>query len=501
MFKKWWRKAWPGKRAAHARWAEGLAWFRLRYLTSEGPTRCIKLLSRAQACGRVALYFQPDEAVSELYLGVPGAHVRLLQQMADDFGFLLSSLASAPAIHATNRLSPAAQLPWDHSFTAHIVNEAAFVHVIENNAITTVAHREMPAWTVPLPGGEWSLPGNPPPGLSMQPQWSKQSPPAAWIASEPRPRSWPLGWARSGDALQISGRLNVYGQQKATADWLGQLVMQQIKLNPTRLVVIDGANALVPRLKRKATVTRLLGSQLAYIDIDGAFPTSGFNPLALVPGETEAAMVRRWQQWFGGMNVHPQGLRLLADARQDGVGNLPGLRKWLKQQARQGHNTAVSSLEVALSRLTASRMIREWLEWPTNRFEGLPHGALFFACKQNSWARQQLIRAILLGAMQIPDVRIILNGFSCKDITDRSTGLPAQFILSNGPLLPDALPVIVTCSSSSAAILGKRFFGSDPAQIEMLQLLCSGESLVVSPFGPVKISWDPPKAESSAAIC
>ena len=40
-----------------------------------------------QACGRVALYFRPDEAVSALYLGVPETYVRLLQRMAADFNF------------------------------------------------------------------------------------------------------------------------------------------------------------------------------------------------------------------------------------------------------------------------------------------------------------------------------------------------------------------------------------------------------------------------------
>ena len=53
--------------------------------------RCLKLLSRPEACGRVALYYRPDTAVSHLYLGVPQAHLRLLKRMAADFGFAVQT--------------------------------------------------------------------------------------------------------------------------------------------------------------------------------------------------------------------------------------------------------------------------------------------------------------------------------------------------------------------------------------------------------------------------
>lgn len=67
------------------------------------------------------------------------------------------------------------------------------------------------------------------------------------------------------------------------------------------------------------------------MDIDGTSLVSGFNPLAAAPGETEAGMAQRWQRWFRGMNVYPQSIQLLAWAQQDGVEDIPGLRKWLKQ--------------------------------------------------------------------------------------------------------------------------------------------------------------------------
>ncbi len=39
------------------------------------------------------------------------------------------------------------------------------------------------------------------------------------------------------------------------------------------------------------------------------------------------------------MNVHPQGIQLLPQAQRDGVGDIPALRKWLKQAERRGQHT------------------------------------------------------------------------------------------------------------------------------------------------------------------
>lgn len=111
MFKQWLDKTWPGKRAARAQWDAGLAWYRLRYLTPDGPTRCIRLLSRPQACGRVALYFLPGEAISVMYLGIPETHVRLLQRMAADFGFSLKPQLPGAAMSAVQRLTAISSCP------------------------------------------------------------------------------------------------------------------------------------------------------------------------------------------------------------------------------------------------------------------------------------------------------------------------------------------------------------------------------------------------------
>ena len=115
------------------------------------------------------------------------------------------------------------------------------------------------------------------------------------------------------------------------------------------------------------------------------------------------------------MNVPMQAIHLLPHAQKEGVTDIPSLRKWLKNAERQGQlqteaapysSQAVSSLNAALNRLTANRDLREWVEWPTKSFDGLPESALFFACKETGWDREQLLRAVLLAALSIEGARL-----------------------------------------------------------------------------------------------
>jgi hypothetical protein len=252
-------------------------------------------------------------------------------------------------------------------------------------------------------------------------------------------------------------------------------------LDPANLVVIDGAGDLVPRLKRKAAVTKLLGKELVYVDMDGPALAGGFNPLAAAPGETETALVGRWQRWFEGMNV--QGIQLLAQARQDGVEDIPALRKWLKQAARASSlsRSDVSNLDMTLNRLTVG--LREWLEWPANRFEILPGGALFFACKGTGWARQQLLRAALLGAMQVEGVRLVVHGFPV-DLNGQ-----AQIVTSNGPLLPHSVKILTGSDPAAAAKLAAVFSNGNPLLAETLEILPSDQAILVDQGDIRLISW------------
>lgn len=477
------------KRAAREKWDGGLVWFRLRYLEFAGPTRCINLLSHAQACGRVALYYRPGEAVSQLYLGVPETRVRLLQQMVADFGFSLKPKPPEIEIPSAQRLAAATDLPWDKPFVAHVVNEFAFVSLVEDEN-RKGAYLPQPPVEAGRGAAMWGLPVSPLPGLTAQSSWNGQQSPTHLVATEPDPRRWLLGRSCTGTPLHVSGRVNIYGRQEATADWLVHQVRQMVAINYTNLFVIDGAGDLVPRLKRKAAVTRLLGEQLAYVDIDGAPLATAFNPLAAVPGETEEERVQHWQCWFQGMNVYPLGIQLLIQAQQEGVEDIPSLRKWLKQVERQGQYAAVSSLTIALKRLTASRTLREWLEWPVNRFEVLPEGALFFACKGTEWDRQQLLRAVLLGAMQIRSARLIVHGFPWKSVDATYLGSHEQIVISNGPLLSKSTIILTECHTQDIAPLTARFLASGAGLGENLELLGRGEGIVIADDDVFFTTWN-----------
>ena len=482
-----WQKLFSN-RAAREKWDSSLIWFRLRYLKPEAPQSCLNLLSRPQACGRVALYFQPDDRVSRLYLGIPESHLRLLQQMVTDFGFSLKPKSAETSLPLPQRMMAVKALPWDKPFMAHIVNESVFVSLIEENnkgsyfpqGSTTRAESE------PAP---WQLPERPLAGLTLQPFWHDQRP-IRLLSTGAGSRRWLLGRSQAGRPVHVSGRVNIYGRQEAVSDWLVHQVTQMISLDVANLVVIDGVGDLVPQLKRKAAVTRLLGEQLVYVDIDSASLASGFNPLAAVPGETVEGQVQRWQQWFQGMAVHPQGIQLLAQAHQDGIADIPALRKWLKQKERQGHYTAVSSLRLALNRLTASRKLREWLDWPTNPYEILPAGSLFFTCKASGWDRQQLLRAALWSAMQVKDAHLIVHGFPWQKVDETRLDKQIEVVISNGPLLPDNTVVLTESHAQGVSALVKRFLASDACWGENLELLQRGEGLVIVDDDVLFTTWN-----------
>ncbi|MCB0000399.1 MAG: hypothetical protein KDE56_31755, partial [Anaerolineales bacterium] len=165
MLKQLFANVWGGQRAKRLQWDAGLVWFRLRYLTPDGPTRSIRLLSRPEACGRVALYFRPGEAVSELYLGLPETHVRLLQRMAADFDFSLKPRLPEVAMPVAQRLTAVAELPWERPFLAHVVNELLFVSRADGESSGKNGRflPQPPTKTAKEATGIWQLPSNPVP--------------------------------------------------------------------------------------------------------------------------------------------------------------------------------------------------------------------------------------------------------------------------------------------------------------------------------------------------
>jgi len=84
-------------RKKRARWETAVTWFRLRYHEAAGPAKSLRLLSSTQACGRVAVCYQPG-IVGGLYVGVPAAYAALLSQMAADFNFSLREQTPEAAV-------------------------------------------------------------------------------------------------------------------------------------------------------------------------------------------------------------------------------------------------------------------------------------------------------------------------------------------------------------------------------------------------------------------
>jgi hypothetical protein len=476
MFGKW------GQRRARRQWEATLCWFRLRYQEAAGVQRSLQLLSRGEACGRVALYYQPA-AVAQLYLGVPERHQRLVQQMARDFAFLLREEPGL-ALPQAQRMMAVDVLPWERPFLAHLVQERPYVTLLDEGR---PAGRYWPVGSARAAAPEWRLPAAPPLGVSSQPDWTAYGPPASAVGLG---AEWALGWSVNGRAVQGGGRVQLYGRAAAAADWLVPLVLHRLERQPAGVVVLDGQGDLAAQLKRKAAVTRLLDGRLTYLDLDGALTASGFNPLAAVPGEREEQLVSRWERWFGGMGVHPHSLALLAPAYATGVRDIPGLRKWLRQQERQGQYAAVASLEAALHQLTSSRQLREWLEWPTNPYETLGSGALFLTCQATGWTPQQLLRAALLAAGQFADVALVVHGFPWQASDVAAVAQAPRLVVSNAPQMADSTVVVTESHPQGAVAVVDRFCAGEVAWRERVELLSRGEGVVLVEDAPFFVTWN-----------
>jgi len=472
---KWWYKVFGDWRKC-VQWEAELVWFRLRYADAAGPVKCINLLSRPAACGRVALYHHPGESVSQLYFGVPQPHLRLLQRMVNDFSFSVKPKPLDVEMPAGMRLTAVSALPWDKPFLAHIVDECVFMHVMGAGSNKGAYFPMPPGLDAREKRSAWRLPEQPPLGMTVGPSWQTKTIPQNLIATDPDTQKWLLGRSATSVPLHVDGCVNLYGRQEAAAAWLVQQVSRMLAVNHANLVVIDGVGDLVPQLKRKTGVTRLLGEQLTYIDMDGNALVTGLNPLAAAPGEMEGDTLRRWQFWFQGMHGPAQGTELLVLAWQDGVRDIPALQKWLKRRERQGVNTAVSTLTSVLNRLMAGRVVRDWLAWPINPFEILPQGALLFACKAANWRRQQLLQGMLLAVQQVPNSRIVVHGMPWPS---GGVGGVTRGVISNGPLVDGSTVVLTESHSRGITALASRFLANDVQQTEHLELLRSGDSLVI----------------------
>lgn len=453
-------------------WETAVRWQRLRYREATGVSHCLYLLSQAEACGRVALHYQPG-AVAALWVGVAEMYAPLLRQMAGDFGFTLA--AEALPQMTLSPLSPATELPWERPFHAHLCDGQLFVSGAAGGSY------------LPTPNGtavnNWRLPEPPPVGLGLDGMWPPTPIPAELLTGHPDPARWLLGWGASGEMLATGGRVNLYGS--SAADWLTRQLTHTLAAHHAGLVILDGRGDLVPRLKRLGVVTRLLGRDLSYVDIDGAAVIDGFDPLAPVAGESEEGRRARRAAWLRQMGAHPAGLEMVATAP---LADLNALQKWLAAPAQQRQRVAAASLEGVLGRLLGDRRLRQWLEWPVNRYAILPGGALLFTCREQGWPQQQLLLAVLLAASALPGARLALHGLPWRQVALEA--LPETVIISNGPPLPAALPVLTACQPQHIPALAERYLGGDPVLTEYLHLLRPGEGVICHAQGVTHATWE-----------
>jgi hypothetical protein len=475
-------------------WEARAVWLRVRYTDPHQLRKCLLWLSTATKVGRVALWHQVDAAGAMLHIGLPPNAEPVIMRMAHDYGFSLQVKLDILLLPSVMKLSPlaAADLPWDASFMAHLVGEQTFVAALHKETSTGQYQPEASGKKMKSDQATWKLP-EPGRGLSQQPVWTPVGDAiAAMSVTQPDEKKWMLGLSREGKLLQTGGSINLYGGSEETSVWLTHMATQLIRQQPGNLIIIDGCGNLVPQLKRKNSVLRLIGSRLHYMDMDNDLVSSGFNPLAAVPGEPEPDMQARWRAWFTQMGVHRSNLPILAEAYAAGIRELMALVRWLNLPAQQIREPETASLRHRLNAFLRTRIIQEWVDWPDNPFRLLPEGGLLFSCHCQSWERTQMLFSVLLGALNSPDARLILHGIPWQDC-QISVPEDRSVFVSNGPVLPEGKQILVRCHKAAAAsLLGSHFFPDDAQMQENLHLLGMGEGIVVDQGEPIYTSWGNP---------
>lgn len=510
-----------GRKRARQLWERQLAWFRLRYTDAAKAQRAICLLSRPDVLGRVGLYYLCENGIAKLFIGVTATQTAVVTRLAYDFGLLLTR--DDPVLPVVQRLVAVEQLPWQPpSFTAQIVAGQAFLTDAGSKGMWLPKASATTQMT-------WRLPLRPPFGMSAQACWEmwqgsgkgahelsihdagaeiyfgkRGNSADLEISADNAVTDWPLGYTLDGKPLYATGNVNLYGRGDAIRDWLTVQLTQMLTTNPAQVVVIDGVGDLVPQLKRKAVLAPLFGEQIRYVNIDGGTQQSGFNPLAALPNESTDATVQRWRAWFAAMNVHPSSLMLLDDAASAGVTDLLSLDRWLKGQEKRGAVAAVASLRMIIQRMSSPRVIRAWLEWPTNLYDTLSKGALLFGCRSaepkgdvSHWSRQQLLHAIFLAARAQPDSRIILHGFPWK-LLKRTTVEPHQkLLIANGPQRKESVVLLTENHEQGIHTVAQRFIPNDLKLQENLALLQRGECVALANMRAIFADWSSQSATRS----
>ena len=485
-----WQDNRQGRTQAQA-WLSSLAWYRLRYGSAELAEQGLVVLAGATGCGRVALFYQP-QPVPQLLLGLPPAEGEWGQRVARDYAASLHP-AQMPENLTARRVASVTKVDWQRPFLAHLVSEHLFLVYLDE--AEPAQGLFWPGLRPGQPRNSWQLPVTPPVGLTTRPHLAAVAVPDAMKVSGQEGQHWLLGYAPGNQMIQApTPQVNLYGGREAVTFWLEQATLAALALQPEGLVIIDGHGNLTQRLKRHVLVADLLNrKQLTLASVtEASGGRTGFNPLAPVPGETEAQTVERWQTWFAGMGCGGQARALLAEAYEEGVRDINQLRRWLEQPTRLlTEGNGLANLQTALRRLLVGASVRDWLEWPTNLFTTLGTKPLLFACPADHWGREQLLKAMFLGVQASGQTRLIVSGMKIKseDIQEPGTAL----LMGNGPRLPGATTVLTTTLAGQVEILLAQLGcgqESSPAVLqEVIELLPSGDGVVLATTGPIGVSW------------
>lgn len=485
-----WQDNRQGRTEAQA-WLASLAWYRLRYGSAELAQQGLMVLAGTTGCGRVALFYQP-QPLPQLLLGLPPAEGEWGQRVAHDYAASLHPVQTPENLTA-RRVQPVMEVDWQRPFLAHLVSEYLFLAYLDEAEPSQGFF-----WPGLRPGQfhtGWHLPVTPPVGLTTRPHLAAATVPDELKVSGKAGEHWLLGYAPDNQRVQSpTPQVNLYGSREAVTLWLEQATLAALALRPEGLVIIDGHGNLTQRLKRHGLVADLLNrKQLTLASVtEASGGRTGFNPLAPLPGETEAQTVERWQTWFAGMGCGGQARALLAEAYAEGVRDINQLRRWLEQPTRLlAEGNGLANLQTALRRLLVGASVRDWLEWPTNLFTALGTKPLLFACPATSWGREQLLKAMFLGAQASGQTRLIVSGMKIRAEDIEEPGSP--LLIGNGPRLPGATTVLTTTPVGQiVALLTQLGCGHDPSPLvlqEVIELLPSGAGVVLAPAGPIGINW------------
>jgi len=492
LMNRWyrWQDNRQGRTEAQA-WLSSLAWYRLRYGAAELAQQGLMVLAGATGCGRVALFYQP-QPLPQLLLGLPPAEGEWGQRVARDYAASLHP-AQMPENLTARRVQPVMEVDWQRPFLAYLVTEHLFLVYLDEAE---------PSQGFFWPGlrpsqfhAGWQLPVTPPVGLTTRPNLADVAVPDAIKVSGKAGQHWLLGYAPDNQMVQSpTPQVNLYGSREAVTLWLEQATLAALALQPEGLVIIDGHGNLTQRLKRHALVADLLNrKQLTLASVaEASGGRTGFNPLAPVPGETEAQTVARWQTWFAGMGCGGQAGALLAEAYAEGVRDINQLRRWLEQPTRLlAEGNGLANLQTALRRLLVGAPVRDWLEWPTNLFATLGPKPLLFACPAPTCGREQLLKAMFLGVQASRQTRLIVSGMKIRSVDIQEPG--TALLVGNGPRLPGATTVLTTTPAGQiGALLAELRSGQLPSSAvlqEVIELLPFGAGVVLATTGPIGVIW------------